>query len=153
MMTDIEFDNVVKEIEDLKQLSDDILIMENYNGIFYQNKAARNRIKEAEEKLNQITFNSEIAKKVKTAISDRVNEILDIKSKNDKNIKYRRGFIAQCYKDAKDKGVMYHSIYDTPRLLYKDCLAYVQIWTPKDGIEELKDYIDLNKEIKQYEQN
>lgn len=113
-----------------------------------------------EMRIKYIEDNERISRSQAKTIHDRViatvNEILGIAYEGGKvsdktvssDIKYRGGFIARCYVDAKNAGVMEQSYHDTPKCLYRKCLEYIEAWTPQvdGGTEAYKRYLDIRRE-------
>lgn len=62
--------------------------------------------------------------------------------------KYRGGFIARCYTDAKRAGLMAECYWETPQKTYDQCLEYIGAWEPQvdGGTAKYKEYLDIRRE-------
>ena len=101
------------------------------------------------------------SKQIRRAVIGRVNNVLGIEFEGGKvkdgdipcDVKYRQGFIARCYTDAKRAGVLAECYSDTPRRDYDKALEYIEAWVPEvdGGTSEYKRYLDLRAEAKRKE--
>lgn len=101
-------------------------------------------------------INRSQGKNISRAVRGRVNTILKIRFDGgrvaDDSIetdqKYRGGFIARCYTDAKSAGVMAECYWETPKRDYDRCLEYIEAWVPQvdGGTAKYKEYLDIRRE-------
>lgn len=97
-----------------------------------------------------------MARNIRRAVVDRVNVLLKLKMDggkvSDKDIpyemRYRPGFIARCYTDAKKANVLAECYADTPRSDFNKALEYIEAWKPEvsGGVEEYKRYLDARRD-------
>lgn len=103
------------------------------------------------------------AKRIRRAVIGRVNVLLEIEFDGGKvaeksipdEIKYRQGFIARCYTDAKRAGVLAEAYTDTPRKDFDAALRYIEKWFPEvdGGTEAYKKYLDIRREERKKAKN
>ncbi len=105
---------------------------------------------------NNIRITRSQGKQLKKAVIGRVNDLLKIRFEGgvvapeciETDRKYRGGFIARCYTDAKRDGVMSECYWETPRGDYDKCMEYIGAWVPQvdGGTEKYKEYLDIRRE-------
>ena len=105
---------------------------------------------------NNMRITRSQGKQLKRAIQGRVNDLLKIRREGgvvapeciETDMKYRGGFIARCYTDAKHSGVMAECYWETPRGDYDKCMEYIEAWVPQvdGGTEKYKEYLDIRRE-------
>ena len=118
------------------------------------------RLEETESAIKTIRDNERInrsqGKQIKRAVIGRVNDLLKIRFEGgrvaddcvDIDRKYRGGFIARCYTDAKRAGLMAECYWETARADYDKCIEYIESWVPEvdGGTAKYKEYLDIRRE-------
>lgn len=121
--------------------------------------AVENRMQSYEDRLR---LTRDQARRVKGAIHERVNYILEIEHdsgvvareclSDDK--KYRGKFISRCYHDARTHSRLGTPYYETFQRDYDEVLEYIKLWEPEvdfdglSGTEAYKRYLDIRAEEK-----
>lgn len=101
-------------------------------------------------------INRSQGKNLKRAVFGRVNDLLKIRFEGGKvaadsietDRKYRGGFIARCYTDAKRAGLMAECYWETAKADYDKCIEYIESWVPQvdGGTAKYKEYLDIRRE-------
>lgn len=139
----------------------------NVNGISEQMGLALNKINQNTDRIVALedrltsherkeTINSAQSRRIRKAVISRVNYLLKIKFKDGRvadesvmdDVRYRGGFIARLYSDAKSHSKMADSYRDTLSIDFDEVLTYIGSWEPEvDGaVDGYKRYLDIRRE-------
>ena len=102
------------------------------------------------------TINRTESRRIKKAVSSRVNYLLKIKFNGGHvaeesiadDVRYRGQFISRCYTDAKNHSKMADSYPETLKIDFNEVLEYIESWVPEvdGGVEGYKRYLDIRRE-------
>ena len=114
--------------------------MENING----------RMNNVEADIEELKYNTEVtsnqAQKIKDIAAKKIMEIFD--SNNLDRDKYYSIFIRRLYSESKKYSGLGATIYRTLKGDFQRTVNFIESWTPKCGILELKNYADEKAENK-----
>lgn len=95
-------------------------------------------------------------RRIRKAVMARVNEVLEIKFRGGKvadesvadDMRYRGGFIARLYTDAKNHSRMGESYTETLKVDLEEVMDYISKWGPEveGDIEGYKQYLDIRRD-------